>query len=676
MRSILRLAFISLSLAVGSAHAATFFQYISQPGDYVGQGSASTFTAADTTFSSDGNESSFTVRGNTTGFTRFWDITLQGPAGQQLSVGNYPTAERFASASHAGLDVDLDGHGCNQSFGHFTILEVAFDASHNLLRLAADFEFHCEGSEPAIYGGVRLNSAIPYTAQAPAPYVPAFIQIVSEPGDFIGAGQNKTFTRADGLFYTQSNTALPGAQVMLQNIFGTPYEFWLLNFAPAPGQPFGPGTYENAERYPFMSPGHPGLSVAGEGRGCNTSTGRFTVYEVEYGPLNILTKFAADFEQHCGGGFPALFGAVRYNSTIPYSPPSVPRMPASISLEASDFVVPAGGTVPGPRVHLLDASSGPVWNVRVRFDLSGCGSFQGSTLVDVTTGSDGVAAPPPFVASSAAGECSVFVTVPDVAGVPPASARFHVTAPVAPPPVPVGNVQDMWWSGPQGNGWGMSIIEHGDTLFGVFFVYDEQGKPTWIVMPGGSWNSSHQTYTGSLYRPRGSVFSAYDVSRFVPGAAVGTVTIGFNDVNSAKVDYTIDGITASKLIVRQQFGPSGAAGIGPHADMWWGGSAQNGWGIAVLEQQPNIFPIWYTYDAAGNPQWFVMPVGTWTSSTTYEGRIYRTTGSPWLGHDYDPNRLHATDAGSFALRFDGDTARFEYSIDGTSGSIPLVRQPF
>ncbi|MGZ5084935.1 MAG: hypothetical protein ACXWHA_16725, partial [Usitatibacter sp.] len=118
------------------------------------------------------------------------------------------------------------------------------------------------------------------------------------------------------------------------------------------------------------------------------------------------------------------------------------------------------------------------------------------------------------------------------------------------------------------------------------------------------------------------------------------------------------------------------AGIGPHADMWWGGSAQNGWGIAVLEQQPNIFPIWYTYDAAGNPQWFVMPVGTWTSSTTYEGRIYRTTGSPWLGHDYDPNRLHATDAGSFALRFDGDTARFEYSIDGTSGSIPLVRQPF
>jgi hypothetical protein len=156
---------------------------------------------------------------------------------------------------------------------------------------------------------------------------------------------------------------------------------------------------------------------------------------------------------------------------------------------------------------------------------------------------------------------------------------------------------------------------------------------------------------------------------------VGTATITFADANFATMQYIIDGGVGTKLIERQRFG-TGVGGAGAHGDMWWGGIAQNGWGIAVLEQSPKIFPIWYTYDASGNPRWFVMPVGEWTSSSVYEGRIYRTTGSPWVGRDYDRTQLRAFDAGSFALRFDGDTARFDYSIDGVGGSIPLQRQPF
>ena len=58
-----------------------------------------------------------------------------------------------------------------------------------------------------------------------------------------------------------------------------------------------------------------GLDISGMSRGCNTLTGRFVVLEVEYAGEDV-TRFAADFEQHCENQDAALFGAIRYNSTI------------------------------------------------------------------------------------------------------------------------------------------------------------------------------------------------------------------------------------------------------------------------------------------------------------------------------------------------------------------------
>ena len=45
-------------------------------------------------------------------------------------------------------------------------------------------------------------------------------------------------------------------------------------------------------------------------------TGRFVVREISLAPEGTVLAFAADFEQHCEDHDPALFGAVRYNSTI------------------------------------------------------------------------------------------------------------------------------------------------------------------------------------------------------------------------------------------------------------------------------------------------------------------------------------------------------------------------
>jgi hypothetical protein len=248
--------------------------------------------------------------------------------------------------------------------------------------------------------------------------------------------------------------------------------------------------------------------------------------------------------------------------------------------------------------------------------------------------------------------------------------RIAMAAPVSP-------LQDMWWGGPQENGWGLSVVQHGERLFVVIYAYDAHGKPVWYVMPGGAWNAGGSAITGALYLPRGTPYSAYDATQLVAGAPVGSATLTFSAHDQATLAYTIGGVSGSKAIRRQLFGPptstSVPQGLG---DMWWGGAGQNGWGIALLQQHASLFGVWFTYDAAGDATWFVMPAGTWRDAATYEGRIYRTTGSPWLGLQYDVNALQSRDAGTFRLRFEDAAARFDYTIDGVPGSMELMRQEF
>jgi hypothetical protein len=71
--------------------------------------------------------------------------------------------------------------------------------------------------------------------------------------------------------------------------------------------------YTDAERASFASPGHPGIDIGGDGRGCNTITGTFQVEDIQL--INTkLASFTATFEQHCEGGTPVLHGCVHYQA--------------------------------------------------------------------------------------------------------------------------------------------------------------------------------------------------------------------------------------------------------------------------------------------------------------------------------------------------------------------------
>ena len=140
----------------------------------------------------------------------------------------------------------------------------------------------------------------------------------SQEGDYIGGGQSRSFTPDTASFQTsssQENNHVGG------HLFPFDGGVWFFEFAAPDGQPLVPGVYEGATRWPFQASSVPGLSISGDGRGCNTLTGRFEVLEAVYGPLGYVERFHATFEQHCEGAPPALFGEVRIVNPPP--PPAL-----------------------------------------------------------------------------------------------------------------------------------------------------------------------------------------------------------------------------------------------------------------------------------------------------------------------------------------------------------------
>ena len=285
-----------------------------------------------------------------------------------------------------------------------------------------------------------------------------------------------------------------------------------------------------------------------------------------------------------------------------------------------------------------------------------------------------------FSAAAASGIVTpVATTSYSVAGVNATGAGSAASFTVAVTGGAAANYTDLWWAGGAENGWGLSIHQHGNKLFNAIYVYDNAGRPAWYVMPTGSWDATFTTYSGLVYQPASAPLDAYTPASFVPGAAVGSVSISFAGTSNAVLRYTINGISGQKSIQRQIFG-AGSAPIDV-GDMWWGGNEQNGWGISVTQHAGNLFSAWYTYGPDGRTTWYVLPNGSW-NGTTYSGPFYSTTGSAWLGVAYDPNQLAVTETGTMSLTFNGSgNALMTYAFTrgpfaGTTQSRSMVRQVF
>ena len=234
----------------------------------------------------------------------------------------------------------------------------------------------------------------------------------------------------------------------------------------------------------------------------------------------------------------------------------------------------------------------------------------------------------------------------------------------------------MWWAGASESGWGMSVSQHGPIQFNVIFAYDSLGKALWYVMPGGSFNTAGTVFTGPLFLPTSSPFSAYDASKFAIGAPVGTATITYANSGNATLAYTINGVSATKSMQRQIFATETT---GPNLrtnDLWWATAAENGWGMNIAQQGRVLFPVWYTYDAAGKPTFFTAQGGSW-NGTVWSGTVYSHTGSAWLGVPFNAALSKATSVGTISLDFsDASNATMTYTVNGVTQVKRIERQAF
>jgi hypothetical protein len=120
---------------------------------------------------------------------------------------------------------------------------------------------------------------------------------------------------------------------------------------------------------------------------------------------------------------------------------------------------------------------------------------------------------------------------------------------------------DLWWNSAE-SGWGLTLAQHGNNIFGAWFTYAPGGHPLFIVMPGVQALSS-DTVTGALYTTTGP---AYNAASFDPAqvrvSQVGSATLRFSG-DTATFTATVLGMTQVKTVTRQPFGGPSTSPLPP-----------------------------------------------------------------------------------------------------------------
>src|ERR1035441_8589475 len=153
MRLIPSILIASLLLAARLACAqSNMVLFISQSGDYIGQGRTYATTNA-AAFSISGGPSLITV--GAFGF----DFYFGGPGGAALTVGVYSNSAWWPfNGSAPGLDVSGNGRGCNTECGAFQVLELHADNTGLVDPYWVTFSNKCECYNAPMTGEIRYHS--------------------------------------------------------------------------------------------------------------------------------------------------------------------------------------------------------------------------------------------------------------------------------------------------------------------------------------------------------------------------------------------------------------------------------------------------------------------------------------------------------------------------------------
>lgn len=111
-----------------------------------------------------------------------------------------------------------------------------------------------------------------------------------------------------------------------------------------------------------------------------------------------------------------------------------------------------------------------------------------------------------------------------------------------------------------------------------------------------------------------------------------------------------------------------------YSDLWWNPN-ESGWGFNIIQHGTGVlFCVMFTYGPGNVPMWYVVPGGTWNTTTNFSGAVYRVSGTavnqPFVGSA-------ATNVGNATIIFtDQNNASLTMTVNGTQVIKQIQRQPF
>ena len=243
---------------------------------------------------------------------------------------------------------------------------------------------------PALVAGMVLAWASPALAATSST-----LSLYSEGRMAIGGGEQRAFDPASSTMRMYGKAA-----DFHVTVSGTNGDLFDLRFAAPTGHTLHRGLYADAQRAPFQPDGLAGISIAGNGDGCNREYGSFDIKDIAVGSTGVVTSAWITFEQHCGvPDGPVVHGELRYRRTRPAG--AALAVPATIAWPET---APGGTRGPVP-VTFVNESSAPV--------TIGRAALAGPDAADYAIAGNGCAAGP----VPAGGRCQIAVRfTPKIAG--------------------------------------------------------------------------------------------------------------------------------------------------------------------------------------------------------------------------------------------------------------------
>jgi hypothetical protein len=293
--------------------AGNYVQLVSGSDDYIGGGDTYLYTSSSAEIKVDAN----------------YGFVMIAVNGDERWSGQFGTQGKFEAIPGTGtykLDQTQrlnkwsgEGRGCNNVKGSFTIDRLDRTAN-GVQALDMSFEQYCDGAYTPLRG--RIHWVANDLTQPPGPVYPVsadlwrlppsqmptsgnYLFLHSAPGSFVGHEKNHLFTSAGQEFRVMATDNGVTVNIAINQ--------WILEFRPMlPLTRLQPGYYGQLKRAGAnMNPARGGLSISGDGRGCNSSIGWFVVDSVAY-VGSTVSALDLRFMQLCEETGPPLYGQLRW----------------------------------------------------------------------------------------------------------------------------------------------------------------------------------------------------------------------------------------------------------------------------------------------------------------------------------------------------------------------------